>query len=81
MRSLPISLTQLPEKWGGEGHVDQNSPRVFLENAFSIELPISGGEVMFGLKKNKQESWFTWEEYQSEEAVSSKGLGGYYTQK
>ena len=41
--SREIELIQLPQKWGGEGHVDQNSPRIFMENAFSIELPINGG--------------------------------------
>ena len=34
---------QLPKEWGGSDDDDQNSPRLFLKNAFSKELPISGG--------------------------------------
>ena len=43
MRRLSHDSISLPREWGGEGHMDKNSPRIFLKNAYSLELPITGG--------------------------------------
>ena len=44
-----IEIFKLPKKWDSPNNEDQNSPRLFLKNAFNLELPISGG---WGYSKN-----------------------------
>ena len=40
---MPLELKQLrlPSEWGGSE--DKNSPRLFLKDAYKLDLPISGG--------------------------------------